>query len=108
MGQSNTIVSCPARTTHSELDEEALRDTDLGLTTIRIAIGDEDPTDLISHFVNSARLTLDPVVPGFSDQFMPAKETDQMIRKCYVEGHRKFAEAIPRLSQNEFQSIGTG
>ena len=107
LGQSNTIVSCPAFTTHSELDAESLQDTDLGPRTIRIAIGDEDPTDLISHFVYAARLTLDPVIPGFSHRFMAAKEADQMVQDCYLEGHRKFAEAMPRLSQTESQSLGT-
>lgn len=101
LGQSNTIVSCPALTTHSELDEEALRDSDLGPTTIRVSIGDEDPTDLISHFVNSTRLTFDPVVPGFSEGFMPAEEVDQMIRDCYLEGHRRFADAMPRLAKKK-------
>ncbi len=101
LGQSNTIVSCPALTTHSELDAEALRETDLGPRTIRIAIGDEDPTDLIFHFVNSARLTLDPAVPGFSEGFMAAQEADQMIGDCYLEAHRKFAAAMPRLAHRK-------
>ena len=107
LGQSNTIVSCPALTTHSELDAEALRDRDLTPRTIRIAIGDEDPTDLISHFVNSARLTLDPVLPGFSAGFMSAKEADQMIQECYLEGHRKFAAAMPRLTERDSRSSDT-
>ena len=39
LGQSNTIVSCPALTTHSELDEGALAASGIGPATIRLAIG---------------------------------------------------------------------
>ncbi len=101
LGQSNAIVSCPALATHSELDEKSLRDADLGPTTIRIAIGDEDPTDLIFHFVNVARLALDPVVPGFSEDFMSAEEADQLVQDRCLEGHRKFAEEMLRLAGKE-------
>lgn len=45
LGQSNTIVSCPALTTHSELDETALAEAGIRSTTIRFAIGDEHPRD---------------------------------------------------------------
>ncbi|MFK7818231.1 MAG: PLP-dependent transferase, partial [Planctomycetaceae bacterium] len=66
LGQSNTIVSCPALTTHSELDEKALAASGLMPTTIRFAIGDENPVDLIRHLVETAKVTIDQVVPGFS------------------------------------------
>ena len=65
LGQSNTIVSCPALTTHSELDAEALAAAGIHPTTIRFAMGDEDPLDLIRHFIETARLTIDPELPGF-------------------------------------------
>ncbi len=44
LGQSNTIVSCPALTTHSELNEQALLEAGMTPTTIRFAVGDEEPT----------------------------------------------------------------
>jgi O-acetylhomoserine/O-acetylserine sulfhydrylase-like pyridoxal-dependent enzyme len=50
LGQSNTIVSCPALTTHSELKLEQLAEAGISPTTIRFAVGDEDPKDLIAHF----------------------------------------------------------
>ena len=43
LGQSNTIVSCPSLTTHSELDDEALAAAGMSPTTIRFAVGDEKP-----------------------------------------------------------------
>src|SRR5213078_2830490 len=67
LGQSNTIVSCPAFTTHSELNETQLAEAGISRTTIRFAIGDEDPQDLVAHFIGAARLTIDPELPGFSN-----------------------------------------
>ena len=98
LGQSNTIVSCPALTTHSELAEVQLREAGISPTTIRFAVGDEDPKDLIAHFIHAARLTIDPQVPGFSDQFLPAAEIDTLIRDCYLQAHRRYIESKPSLS----------
>jgi O-acetylhomoserine/O-acetylserine sulfhydrylase-like pyridoxal-dependent enzyme len=81
LGQSNTIVSCPALTTHSELDESALSEAGIDPTTIRIALGDEDPRDLIIHFIEAARLTLDPVHAGFSDGFLSIEEINTLIEE---------------------------
>jgi O-acetylhomoserine (thiol)-lyase len=92
LGQSNTIVSCPAFTTHSELDPTALAESDIRPTTIRFAVGDEDPQDLISHFVEAARLHLDAAAPGFSAGFLHASERDAIVRECYLETHRKYIE----------------
>ena len=60
LGQSNTLILCPALTSHSELDEQAQIDADIHLTTIRIAMGDENPRDLIRHFKSCAGFTLKP------------------------------------------------
>ena len=49
LGQSNTIVSCPGLTTHSELDESSQRQAGITPSTIRFAVGDEDPVDLLDH-----------------------------------------------------------
>src|SRR5260221_310621 len=51
LGQSNTIVSCPGLTTHSELDETAQQEAGISRTTIRFAVGDEDPHDLLAHLI---------------------------------------------------------
>jgi len=83
-------VSCPALTTHSELDQEALADAGISPTMIRFAVGDEDPKDLIAHLVDAARLVFDPQVPGFSDGFASADETAGLIRRCYLEAHEAY------------------
>jgi O-acetylhomoserine/O-acetylserine sulfhydrylase-like pyridoxal-dependent enzyme len=98
LGQSNTIVSCPALTTHSELNEQALRDAGMTATTVRCAVGDEDPIDLIRHFVHAARGTIDAAHPGYSNGFMSETETREMIRERYVSAHASHVEA--QLSRN--------
>jgi cystathionine beta-lyase/cystathionine gamma-synthase len=90
LGQANTIVSCPALTTHSELSPEALAEAGISPTTIRFAIGDEDPRDLVAHLIAAARLAIDPEVPGFSERFPSPEETEQLIQSCYVEAHRRY------------------
>ena len=98
LGQSNTIVSCPALTTHSELDEDALKASGIGPTTIRFAIGNEDPKDLIAHFIQSARLIIDPHVSGFSDSFLATEEIDALVSECYVGGHQRYIESRNPMS----------
>ncbi len=97
LGQSNTIVSCPALTTHSELSPEALDKAGIPFTTIRIAVGDEDPIDLIAHLVHAARLSIDPEMPGFSQGFMSATAADALVQSCYLEVHRNYIESKPSL-----------
>ena len=93
LGQSNTIVSCPALTTHSELDAAALAEAGITPTTIRLAVGDEDPQDLISHFIAAAKLAIDPHVPGFSGQFPAPNEINTLIRDTYLDVHRRYIES---------------
>ena len=87
LGQSNTIVSCPALTTHSELDEPALLEAGMTPTTVRCAVGDEDPIDLIRHIIWAAKGTIDLVHPNYSDQFMSESEIRSLIRDRYVTAH---------------------
>jgi cystathionine beta-lyase/cystathionine gamma-synthase len=95
LGQTNTVVLCPALTSHSELGADALLAAGISPTTIRIAVGDEDPRTLLAHFIRAAELALDPVVPGFSAAFPSAGEIDAFWRETYTETHRRYAEAQP-------------
>ena len=54
--------------------------------------------DLIAHFVASARLCIDPTVPGFSAKFMPAAVADRMVREVYLDVHRRFIDSKPPLT----------
>ncbi|MEM9412971.1 MAG: PLP-dependent transferase, partial [Planctomycetota bacterium] len=87
LGQSNTIVSCPSLTTHSELNEKALADAGLSPTTIRFAVGDEDPADLLKHLMFAARATIDQDVDGFSGCFPSEREAKDLIRQTYTDIH---------------------
>lgn len=90
LGQSNTIVACPGLTTHSELSAEAQAEAGISPTTIRFAVGDEDPGDLLSHLVHAARLAIDPELPGFSAAFPDAQEAACLIRDCYLQAHHDY------------------
>src|SRR6202030_3567479 len=79
LGQSNTIVSCPGLTTHSEMDEQSQREAGISPSTIRFAVGDEDAGDLLAHLFAASRSAIDPDVPGFSSRFMPTETADRMI-----------------------------
>ena len=92
LGQSNTIVSCPALTTHSELNEEALAAAGLTPTTIRFSIGDEDPADLIEHLIHASKSTIDRAVEGFSAGFPSTDQIIELIRDCYVSSHTEYIE----------------
>jgi O-acetylhomoserine/O-acetylserine sulfhydrylase-like pyridoxal-dependent enzyme len=91
LGQSNTVVVCPALTSHSELSEEALREAGIRLTTIRIAVGDEDPRTLIAHLMQAAEIALEPDCPGFMAHFPPQHEIEALYESVYVETHRRIA-----------------
>lgn len=78
IGQSNTIILCPALTSHSEMGESEQHDAGIYLTTMRIAVGTENIKELIAHFINVVRLHIDPVSPGFSDGFMSPEKVDEL------------------------------
>ncbi len=99
LGQSNTLVLCPALTSHSELSADALRDAGITPTTIRIAVGDESPRELIGDLLQAARTAIDPEVPGFSDQFMEASAIDRMADEIYIDVHQRHAAAQPRFAE---------
>jgi O-acetylhomoserine (thiol)-lyase len=98
LGQSNTVVLCPALTSHSELGAEALRAAAITPTTIRIAVGDEDPRELMRDFLATAQLAIDPHRPGFSAQFPTGDAVDRLIDETYLDVHRRHAAAQPRFS----------
>jgi cystathionine beta-lyase/cystathionine gamma-synthase len=93
LGQSNTIVSCPALTTHSELPRDELLKAGIPPTMIRFAVGDEDPRDLLLHLVYASRLAIDPVVPDFSDGFPSADDANSIMNECYLDTHRRYIDS---------------
>lgn len=93
LGQPNTVVLCPAITSHSEMSAEALREAGIAPTTVRIAVGQEDPRTLIAHLVAAAQATLDSDVPGFSSRFPTPAKVDEIYKKHYIDVHRRYVEA---------------
>ena len=83
---------------HSD-DGPALEDAGITPTTIRIAVGDEDPRTLIAHLLRTAELTLDPVRPGFSAGFMDTASIDALYRDVYADVHRRWVESRPTLDE---------
>lgn len=93
LGQTNTIISCPGLTTHSELNLKQQEEADIKPHTIRFAVGCENPKDLINHIMASAKLAIDPDVKDFSNQFMSQEKVNHLIRKTYARTHQDFIEA---------------
>lgn len=99
LGQSNTVILCPALTSHSEMKPEELREAGISPTTIRIAVGDEDPRQLIAHFIRTSELIIDPVKPGFTAGFMKPVQIDELHRAIYLDTHSRWIEAQPTAAQ---------
>jgi len=93
LGQTNSTVSCPGLTTHSELDAEAQGLCHIYANTIRISVGCENPKDLIRHFAAVASAVIDPVYPGFSDRLMPPAQADDLIRECHMRHQSNYIES---------------
>jgi O-acetylhomoserine/O-acetylserine sulfhydrylase-like pyridoxal-dependent enzyme len=98
LGQINTVVLCPALTSHSELSDKALADAGISTTTIRVSVGDEDPRALLAHFILAARSTLDQARPGFSEGFPDAEAIDALYREVYLDVHRRYLDAQPSMA----------
>ncbi len=94
LGQTNSIVSCPGLTTHSELNAEQQQEAQIFPTTIRFAMGIENPIDLIEHIVTATKLSIDQAIPDFSSQFMSIEDARKMAREVYVDMHRRYSEVM--------------
>jgi O-acetylhomoserine/O-acetylserine sulfhydrylase-like pyridoxal-dependent enzyme len=99
LGQSNTVVLCPALTSHSEMKPEELRDAGISRTTIRIAVGDEDPRQLMAHFIRASELILDPAKPGFASRFLKPADIDALHRRTSLEVHERWLAAQPGMEE---------
>ncbi len=96
LGTPNSLVLCPAITSHSELDREALHDAGIAPTTTRVSVGLEDPRTLILHIMKAAEGTLDMEIPGFSDRFPSCEVIDRIYRKHYIDVHTRYVDSLPR------------
>ncbi|MFM1850402.1 MAG: hypothetical protein RIS54_86 [Verrucomicrobiota bacterium] len=97
LGQNNTVVLCPALTSHSELSADALRAAGISPTTIRIAVGDENPRELIAGFRQTARLAFPA---EFAAGFMDDESADALVDETYTAVHAAHVRSQPRLKPN--------
>ncbi|WP_334064624.1 trans-sulfuration enzyme family protein [Alteromonas genovensis] len=81
IGQNNTIVLCPALTSHSELSKDEQSKAGIELTTMRIAMGTDNVKQLIAHFILASRHFIDASTPEFSHQFMNNEAIDALYVK---------------------------
>ncbi|MBM3845084.1 MAG: Cys/Met metabolism pyridoxal-phosphate-dependent enzyme [Verrucomicrobia bacterium] len=99
LGQSNTVVLCPALTSHSEMNDKELGAAGIRRTTIRVAVGDEDVRTLIAHFIRACELAIDPELRGFSQLFMKAEDIDNLHRQCHQEVQQRWLESLTPMAQ---------
>ena len=93
LGQTNTTISCPGLTTHSELDAASQGKCEIYPNTVRVSLGCESPGDLLRHFAEVARYVIDPVIPVFSDRLLSQDKARALIRESYMAGQQRFIEA---------------
>jgi len=99
LGLVNTVVLCPALTSHSEMSDEALKDAGITRTTVRVSVGDEDPRTLLAHFIKAAQNTLEQDSPGFSTKFPSLEEIDKLYQNTYIDVHTKYVNSQPLMKE---------
>ncbi len=99
IGQSNTLILCPALTSHSELDSSALADSGIHQTTMRIAVGTDNVKGLIAQFITAARLHISPEIPEFDAGFMSPDGIDEMVLTISEQATRDHFNSMPTMSQ---------
>lgn len=98
IGQNNTIVLCPALTSHSELSTEEQKKAGIELTTMRIAMGTDDVKQLIAHFMLAARHYIEPAMPGFCDGFMSPQDIDALYTSVTTEVSQQHHNDSPAMA----------
>jgi O-acetylhomoserine/O-acetylserine sulfhydrylase-like pyridoxal-dependent enzyme len=93
LGQINTVVLCPALTSHSELSDEALAKAGITPSTIRVSVGDEDPRYLLEHLKCAVQLATGDVAPGFASGFPASGTINDIYEDVYVDVHRRWVAA---------------
>ena len=92
LGQVNTVVLCPALTSHSELSDEALGQAGIAPSTVRISVGDEDPRFLFEHLRRAAALAAGHELPAFAAGFATPAQLAALYRDVYVDVHTRWVE----------------
>ncbi|MDO6695135.1 PLP-dependent transferase [Aliiglaciecola sp. 3_MG-2023] len=99
IGQNNTIILCPALTSHSELSVKEQEKGGIHPTTMRIAMGTDNVKALIAHLINTAKLHIDPCVANFSQQFMSADKIDELYLQISSHVCQQHFASGPKMQQ---------
>jgi len=98
IGQSNTMVLCPALTSHSELSKVEMEQARIYPTTMRISMGNENVKDIIAAFVHSTKTHIEPVRPGFASKFMSAEAIDSLVEEATLDIYKRHLSAQPKMA----------
>jgi O-acetylhomoserine (thiol)-lyase len=98
LGQIQSTVLCPALTSHSEMSAAALREAGITPSTIRIAIGDEDPRYLLEHLRRAGELALGEQAAAFVAGFPAAEVVNALYEQVYIDVHSRWVRARTRIS----------
>ncbi len=98
IGQTNTIVLCPALTSHSELSQAEQKKAGIDLTTMRIAMGTDDVKHLMAHFMLAAKHYIEPAMPGFCDGFMSPDEIDALYTSVTSNVSQQYHNDSPQMA----------
>src|SRR5258706_11796149 len=85
LGQVNTVVLCPALTSHSEMSDDALRQAGIAPSTVRISVGDEDPRFLLEHLRHASALAGGRELPALAGGFPPQGQGARIYREVYLD-----------------------
>ena len=99
IGQTNTIILCPALTSHSELSQEEQTKAQIFMTTMRIAMGTDNVKALMAHFIQAVKLHIDPAIPGFSEQFMGADEIEDLYLRTSLTVSEQHYQSSPSMHE---------
>ncbi|MDO6712468.1 PLP-dependent transferase [Aliiglaciecola sp. 2_MG-2023] len=97
IGQNNTIILCPALTSHSELSTAEQQKGGIHPTTMRIAMGTDNVKQLMAHLINSAKLHIDPCIANFSQQFMSLEEIDKLYMEICMQVCQQHYGSGPKM-----------
>ena len=92
LGQVNTVVLCPALTSHSELSDDALRQAGIAPSTVRISVGDEDPRFLLEHLRHAAALAGGRELPALAGGFPSEEQVARIYREVYLDVHTRWVD----------------
>jgi O-acetylhomoserine (thiol)-lyase len=92
LGLTNTVVLCPALTSHSELSDTALAAAGISRSMVRISVGDEDPSYLLDHLARAAALAFGDVAPEFVAAFPSGEQVKEIYEQVYIDVHGRWVK----------------